>query len=46
MEGLLFLRSGRDIETIHGKNEIVFLDTKVHLKDGFLISEIYSKPKD
>ena len=28
------------------KNELVFLDTKVHLKDGFLISEIYSKPKD
>ena len=28
------------------KNELVFLDTKVHLKDGFLISEIYSKPTD
>ena len=23
------------------KKELVFLDTKVHLKDGFLISEIY-----
>ena len=28
------------------KNELVFLDTKVHLKDGFLISEIYSKSTD
>ena len=28
------------------KNELVFLETKVHLKDGFLISEIYSKPTD
>ena len=28
------------------KNELVFLDTKVHLKDGFLISEIYSMPTD
>ena len=28
------------------KNELVFLDTKVHLEDGFLISEIYSKPTD
>ena len=28
------------------KNELVFLDTKVHFKDGFLISEIYSKPTD
>ena len=26
------------------KNELVFLDTNVHLKEGFLISEIYSKP--
>ena len=28
------------------KSELVFLDTKVHLKDGFLISEIYSEPTD
>ena len=28
------------------KNELVFLDTKVHLKHGFLISEIYSNSTD
>ena len=28
------------------KNELLFLDTKVHLKDGFLISEIYFKQTD
>ena len=28
------------------KNELVFLDTKVHFKDGFHISEIYSNSTD
>ena len=28
------------------KHGLVFLDTKVHLKDGYLIPEIYSKPTD
>ena len=27
-------------------HELVFLDTKVHLIDGYLVLEIYSKPKD
>ena len=26
--------------------ELVFLDTKVHLKNGYLVPEIYSKPTD
>ena len=26
--------------------ELVFLDTKVHLKNGYLVPEIYSKPSD
>ena len=30
----------------HSETELVFLDTKVHLKNGFLIQEIYSKPTD
>ena len=30
----------------HSETELVFLDTKVHLKNGFLSPEIYSKPKD
>ena len=30
----------------HSETELVFLDTKVHLKNGFLIPEIYSKPTD
>ena len=30
----------------HSETELVFLDTKVHFKNGFLISEIYSKPTD
>ena len=30
----------------HSETELVFLDTKVHLKHGFLIPEIYSKPTD
>ena len=30
----------------HSDTELVFLDTKVHLKNGFLISEIYSKSTD
>ena len=28
------------------ETDLVFLDTKVHLKNGFLIPEIYSKPRD
>ena len=28
------------------RQELVFLDTKVHLKNGYLIPEIYSKPTD
>ena len=27
-------------------SQLVFLDTKVHLKEGFLVPEIYSKPMD
>ena len=30
----------------HSETEPVFLDTKVHLKNGFLILEIYLKPTD
>ena len=30
----------------HSETELVFHDTKVHLKNGFLIPEIYSKPRD
>ena len=30
----------------HSETELVFLDTKVHLKNGFLIPEIYLKPTD
>ena len=30
----------------YSEAELVFLDTKVHLKNGFLIPEIYSKPTD
>ena len=30
----------------HCKTELVFLDNKVHLKNGFLIPEIYSEPTD
>ena len=30
----------------HSESELVFLDTKVHLKYGFLIPEIYSNPTD
>ena len=28
------------------KQDLVFLDTKVHLREGYLIPEIYSKPTD
>ena len=27
-------------------SQLVFLDTKVHLREGFLVLEIYSKPMD
>ena len=30
----------------HSETELVFFDTKVHLKNVFLIPEIYSKPAD
>ena len=30
----------------HSETELVFLNTKVHLKNGFLVPEIYSKPTD
>ena len=30
----------------HSETELVFLDTKMHLKNGFSIPEIYSKPTD
>ena len=30
----------------YSETELVFLDAKVHLKNGFLIPEIYSKPTD
>ena len=30
----------------HSETELVFLNTKVHLKNGFLIPEIYSKQTD
>ena len=30
----------------HSETELVFHDTKVHLKNGFLIPELYSKPTD
>ena len=30
----------------HSETELVFLDTKVHLKNGFLIPETYSTPTD
>ena len=28
------------------RQELVFLDAKVHLKNGYLILDIYSKPTD
>ena len=28
------------------KHDLVFLDTKVHLKEGYPIPEIYSRPTD
>ena len=34
------------IKCMHSETDMIFLDTKVHLREGFLIPEIYSKPTD